>query len=96
MSWQLPALLSPACNLSEAYAAGAALKVEPTADDLERGLRQLLNLPEAELTAMGARGQALVKAQFSWPRIAAKAAQLYGWLLGEAPCPEFVEPQVGP
>ena len=96
MSWQLPALLSPACNLTEAYAAGAALKVEPTADDLERGLRELLNLPDAELAAMGARGQALVAAQFSWPRVAAMAAQLYGWLLGEAPCPGFVERQVDP
>jgi len=45
---------------------------------------------------MGARGQALVAAQFSWPRVAAMAAQLYGWLLGEAPCPGFVERQVDP
>ncbi|WP_158218617.1 glycosyltransferase [Synechococcus sp. 1G10] len=91
MSWQLPVLLSPACNLPEAYAVVAALRVEPTADDLERMIHQLMHLPEAELTAMGARGMALVEAQFSWPRVAAMTAQLYDWLLGAAECPEFVE-----
>ena len=95
MSWRLPVLLSPACNLPEAYAAGAALQVEPTADDLERVLRQLLQRPPAELEAMGARGQALVQAQFSWPRVAAMADRLYQWLLGAAECPEFVEREAG-
>lgn len=95
MSWRLPVLLSPACNLPEAYAAGAALKVEPTADDLERVIRQLLHRPELELETMGARGMALVEAQFSWPRVAAMTAELYGWLLGAAACPAFVDREAG-
>ncbi len=91
MSWQLPVLLSQACNLPEAYAVGAALRVEPTADDLERMIRQLLHLPEDERTAMGERGKALVEAQFSWPRVAAMTAGLYAWLLGGGECPAFVQ-----
>jgi hypothetical protein len=44
---------------------------------------------------MGACGQALVEAQFSWPRVAAMAERLYDWLLGAAECPEFVHREAG-
>ncbi len=91
MSWSLPALLSPACHLPEAVAAGAALAVEPMQAHLQSQLRQLFRLGDAERSAMGAHGRALVAERFSWPRIARQTQALYGWLLGGGEPPAFVE-----
>ncbi|MEB3322634.1 MAG: glycosyltransferase [Synechococcaceae cyanobacterium] len=92
MSWRLPCLLSPACNLPEAYTAGAALPVDPTAASLATGLRALMGLSAAERQAMGRAGRALVAERFTWPRVARQTRQLYEWLLGGGEAPDFVEP----
>ncbi|MCT0198185.1 glycosyltransferase [Synechococcus sp. CS-1325] len=91
MSWSLPALLSPACHLPEAIAAGAALAVDPEQVVLRHRLIQLFNLSEAERSAMGAKGRELMATRFSWPRIAHQTAELYGWLLGGGEAPDFVQ-----
>ena len=94
MSWGLPCLLSSACNLPAAFAAGAAWQAPPDAERLLPVLGHWLEAASADpaaLAAMGAAGQALVASQFSWTQVAAQTAQLYGWLLGEAERPGFVE-----
>ncbi|MEX1325001.1 MAG: hypothetical protein AB1Z21_12545, partial [Synechococcaceae cyanobacterium] len=90
MSWRLPCLLSPACHLPEAFAAGAALPVEPSVAALEKGLAGFLRLSPAELEVMGAAGHDLVADHFSWSRVAALTGQLYGWLLDGGEVPPFV------
>jgi len=92
MSWALPCLLSPACNLPEAFAAGAAVAVEPTAEDLERRLRELFTMPAADHRAMGAAGHDLVAECFAWPQVAEQCASLYRWILGGGERPEVLQP----
>jgi glycosyltransferase involved in cell wall biosynthesis len=87
MSWALPCLLSPACNLPEAFSAGAALPVNPTAAELGPPLRALLTMGAAERRQMGTAGRRLVQRHYSWERAAEATAAVYRWLMGEAPRP---------
>lgn len=93
MAWGLPCLLSQACNLPQAQAAGAAWDAPPSADlllpVLSRWVAAATHEPAA-LAAMGEAGRDLVAAHFSWPQVAAQTAALYGWLLGGGERPSFL------
>lgn len=89
-AWGLPVLMTPQCNLPEGFAAGAALRVEPEADSIGVGLKRLLEMSDAERSAMGARGRRLVEEKFSWPKIAREMKEVYEWVLGGGPRPACV------
>lgn len=91
MAHQLPCLLSAACNIPEAYMAGAALSAEPDVDALTASLRRLFALSCAERKAMGVAGHALVAEHFSWNVVAHQTVALYRWILGGGDRPAFVE-----
>ncbi|MFM9102496.1 MAG: glycosyltransferase, partial [Cyanobium sp.] len=91
MAHGLPCLLSAACNLPEAFAAGAALPAEPNPAPLAAALEQLFALSPAERAAMAAAGRAHVAAHYSWPQVAEHTRQLYAWILGGGERPEFVD-----
>ena len=91
MAHQLPCLLSSACNLPEAFRAGAALPAEPVPAALAASLRQLFALSPSDRAAMGAAGQALVQERFSWPVVVEQTKELYSWILGGGERPGFVE-----
>jgi poly(glycerol-phosphate) alpha-glucosyltransferase len=91
MAHRLPCLLSTACNLPQAFTAGAALPAEPEPKALAASLQQLFALSPAERAAMGGAGQDLVRQQFSWHQIANQTRQLYSWILGGGERPSFVE-----
>lgn len=89
MSHRLPCLLSHACNLPEAFTAGAALPADP--GDLTVALERLFALSDAERAAMGTAGLALVQECFSWPQVARQTLELYRWILDGGARPGFVE-----
>ena len=60
--------------------------VEP----LAVALAGAMALPRAELSVMGARGQAWMARDFGWDAIASKMAAVYAWLAGKAASPEWV------
>jgi glycosyltransferase involved in cell wall biosynthesis len=91
MAYELPCLLSEACNLAEAFSAGAALHAEPDPPALADSIRQLFALHASSRASMGAAGYALVRDQFSWPVVAQQTRQLYDWILGYGECPDFVD-----
>lgn len=92
MAYQRPCLLSAACNLPEAFQVGAALPAEPNPAALAAALERCFELSDAEGTAMGRAGQALVRERFSWPQAAAQTRELYSWVLGGGSPPAFVDP----
>lgn len=53
-------------------------------------LRNALQQSPATLREMGARGQALVRKNYTWPSIARVSIELYEWLLGCTDRPSFV------
>ncbi len=80
MGWRLPALLSPACNLPEAFSAGAAWPVAAAATPLQLSLSRLFTADPHELASMGAAGERLVLERYSWPQVAEQTEQLYHWM----------------
>jgi poly(glycerol-phosphate) alpha-glucosyltransferase len=86
----LPVVMTPACNLPEGFAAGAALMSEPAPAALAAALAAFLALPEDERRAMGAAGRRLVTERFGWERVVADLLAVYGWLLGGGPPPACV------
>lgn len=83
-------LMTPQCNLPEGFLARAALSIEPNADSIAQGLRELFEMPCASRSAFGARGRALVASRFTWPKIATDIRAVYEWVLGGRPKPDCV------
>ncbi len=90
LTWRLPVLATPACNLPEAFQAGAGIPLAPGAAGVAEGLSRLFALGPAALDGMGRRGAALARDRFDWRRIAARWARVYAWQLGQGRRPEFV------
>lgn len=87
----LPAITTSGMPWADLPAAGAGWHCPPGAASLADVLRAALALPPEALTAMGARGRALVIARYSWPQIAARSLAFYEWLLHGGPRPDFVD-----
>jgi poly(glycerol-phosphate) alpha-glucosyltransferase len=86
----LPVVITPECNLSEAFMDEAAIRINPDAQSISVGLEELFSMPDSELQAMGARGRQLVEQRFSWKMIAHQMKQVYDWLVGGGVEPECV------
>jgi poly(glycerol-phosphate) alpha-glucosyltransferase len=82
-----PALLSPACNLPEGVAAGAAYEIVPTPEGIAQGLNQLASLSDDALQAMGAAGRCLVEQRFTWTKASADMLRVYRAVAVRAPLP---------
>jgi poly(glycerol-phosphate) alpha-glucosyltransferase len=85
-----PVMITPMCNLSEGFAAGAALCIEPKPDSIASGLADLFALSDEDRIYMGARGRRLVEERFAWPQAAAQMLEVYSWILGIGPRPDCV------
>ena len=57
---------------------------------IAEAIRELMGMTDAERAAMGMRGRALVEERFTWPKVAAQMKEVYEWVLGEGPRPDFV------
>lgn len=85
-----PVLMTPECNLPEGFAAGAALQIGTSPEEIAAGLKQLAEMTEDDRRAMGARGRTLVATKFSWPRIGEQMQSVFEWVLGGGPTPQSV------
>jgi glycosyltransferase involved in cell wall biosynthesis len=80
-----PVLMTHECNLPEGFASEAALRIAPSAEGVEAGLRDLFAMNDASRLARGANGRAMVATRFTWPKIARDIRSVYDWLLGGGP-----------
>jgi poly(glycerol-phosphate) alpha-glucosyltransferase len=87
-AWRKPVLLTPACNLPEAFVRNAAIRIEADADGIAAGLRQLSEMSPSELCAIGEAGHRLATSHFAWPRVAGQMKALIEWLLNRGPKPD--------
>ncbi len=72
-----PVVISPACNMPEVQKADAGRIVEPRRRNIAAGLRELTNLPDGSLGAMGDRARRLVVAQFNWETLLPRFVEMY-------------------
>jgi poly(glycerol-phosphate) alpha-glucosyltransferase len=89
-SHRVPVLMTDACHLPEGFACGAARRIGTDPESIAAGVRDFLALDEPDRHAMGTAGRALVERAFTWPRIAARMAAVYDWVLGLGERPEDV------
>jgi glycosyltransferase involved in cell wall biosynthesis len=85
-----PVLKTAECNLPEGFAAGAALQIGTTPEQIAAGLKQLIEMSDDDRRAMGACGRTLVATKFSWPQIGEQMRSVYDWVLGSGPTPQTV------
>jgi poly(glycerol-phosphate) alpha-glucosyltransferase len=85
-----PVLMTPECNLSEGFAAGAALQIGTSPEEIAAGLKQVIDMSDDDRRAMGNRGRNLVATKFSWPRIGEQMRSVYEWALRGGPLPEVI------
>ncbi len=63
----------------------------PVGDEpLARALDEAMGMTADQRDQMGRRGRELVETKYAWPAIADKTLQLYRWLTGADPRPDFI------
>ena len=89
-SYQLPVLMTPACNLEEGFKQGAALKILPEVVSIADGLDHLFSLSHGDRKTIGWRGRRLIEGRFTWPRIAEQMYDVYRWVYGRGDMPDVI------
>jgi poly(glycerol-phosphate) alpha-glucosyltransferase len=90
MSYKLPVVITPYCNLPEAFESGAAIEVDTDARSITAGINKLIASSDQELSVMGNNGHQLVKERFTWQKVAEATTQMYEWIKGRREKPNFV------
>ena len=85
-----PVLMTDHCHLTDGFARGAAIRIEPLPFAIEEGMRTFLKLSKEERRIMGIRGREWVATSYSWETVAGQFQDLYRWILGGAK-PPFVQ-----
>jgi poly(glycerol-phosphate) alpha-glucosyltransferase len=83
-----PVLMTPECNLPQAFSKHAAIRIETNATSIAEGIRQLIGSTPAEREEVGQRGLALVTNEYSWPKVAEKMLAVQNWVATDGPIPE--------
>jgi glycosyltransferase involved in cell wall biosynthesis len=86
----LPVVISTPCNFPQIATSNAGITIDPTADSLIDGLRELLERSPRERMELGLRGRSLVETGYTWERMGAALVEVYHWLLGGGAPPECV------
>lgn len=73
----VPMIMTEECNLSEGFAAGAALRVTPETEGIERGLQAAAAQSLEERAAMSKAGRRLVETCFSQQSVSERMIDLY-------------------
>ena len=89
-AYGLPVLMTSQCNLPEGFDADAAIRIDPEAQAIARGLEKLFSMSNSDRKAMGAKGRKLVGERFAWPQIAVDMKAVYEWVLGGGQPPSCV------
>lgn len=76
----VPALVTDAAPWGGVAPAGCGWSVRPTVSDLARAISRATSLDRDTLRAMGQRGHAWVRSEYSWSHVAGRhLSELYGW-----------------
>ncbi|MCB2153417.1 glycosyltransferase [bacterium] len=87
---RLPILMTPFCNFPELADAGGAVSVQPTSQELETGLRKLLEMSAEERVEMAGKARTLVESTYTWDIIAEDMVRMCQWACGGGDAPAKV------
>jgi glycosyltransferase involved in cell wall biosynthesis len=91
LACRLPSLVTTACHFPELAKTEGGIVVEPTAEGVTNGLRELLERSNDERSSLAANGRSLVESRYTWDRQATRLASVYDWVMGGGKVPEAVE-----
>jgi glycosyltransferase involved in cell wall biosynthesis len=86
----LPVLLCGTCSVAAELYGAAAIAIQPTVEDVAKGLLMLVGMSEAERAALGAMGRQRVEARATPTATAEDMARVYRWALDRGPKPPCV------
>ncbi len=89
-SYSLPVIMTPECNLSDAFECNAAIKVNTRVDSILTGLHHMIELNEEDLLRIGSNGRNLVEQKYSWSNIVKEMMSVYKWVLGGGSRPDSI------
>jgi poly(glycerol-phosphate) alpha-glucosyltransferase len=84
-AWQLPVLMTNACNLPEGFSRGAAIRISPDAESIKSQLIWLFRSDVKALQEIGVRGRSFIDEQFTWLAVTSQFASLYKEALEACP-----------
>jgi glycosyltransferase involved in cell wall biosynthesis len=84
MAYGLPVIMTEACNIPEAFAAGAALRIEPNPESICEGLAQFIGMPSSEASGIGEKARNLVESKFTWEQQVNRMQGVYQNLLDDS------------
>jgi glycosyltransferase involved in cell wall biosynthesis len=87
----LPVLTTTAVPVEELRSGDYGWYTEATVDGIGSALRDALTRSRHELHAIGRRGREMVRRRYTWHQVSLRTTELYRWLLGKGPQPQFVE-----
>jgi poly(glycerol-phosphate) alpha-glucosyltransferase len=64
--------------------------VDTDSSSIVSGIQELISLSEDKRTQMGLNGYQLVEQKFTWNKVAEKTLEVYKWISGKGPQPEFI------
>ncbi len=86
-----PVLMTRECNLPEGFAAGAALQIGTSPEEIAAGLRQMVEMSDDDRRKMGDHGHTLAATRFSWRQIGEQMRSVYEWVIGGGAPPQTVK-----
>jgi poly(glycerol-phosphate) alpha-glucosyltransferase len=89
-AYKLPVLITPYCNLPEGVTHKAAIEIETSVESIAEGIQKLKAMDEESLAEIGENGFQLVLNKFTWEQVARSTNNLYQWIMGKGPKPNFV------
>ena len=88
-SWasSLPVLITPACNLSEAFAEDCAIRIGAQPPEIAQGILALFEMNDDDRQTLGRKGKRLAQERFDWNQVAQQMRNAYEWVTGFGPKP---------
>jgi poly(glycerol-phosphate) alpha-glucosyltransferase len=86
----LPVLMTPECNLTQAYAINAAIEIRSDASSMAAGLIRLWTMSDHERRNIGMSGRRLVEERYTWKHVVQQLACVYHWIVGGGAKPDTV------
>jgi glycosyltransferase involved in cell wall biosynthesis len=79
-----------ASPIPEIETRGCGIRTESTLEGIQDGLRFMLEQSPEQLEQMGKNSREVILETYTWEKVALMTEELYNWLLGKAPKPDFV------
>lgn len=87
MGYGIPIIMTEACNIPEAFAAGAALRIEPNPESIGKGIARFMEMQASELDAMKVKARDLAESQFTWDQQVKRMQEVYDSLIDKTILP---------